>query len=297
LEVVSEARSRREDVKRRVLIIVLVAGLAGVIATVPAMAAKPLGVHIEDLVDLSTNQGQFSASGLAVDSELLSVTGYTSTGPVTVSPSPKGDGFAILSMVKYFACERGTFDVELVVTVDWSASVTYGNWHILGGTGDYANLQGSGKLFGTGNSSTNTILDVYDGSLKDKPLLDVEITVPTPLPAGDPIPFSASGPAVGRGLLCGTGTVSTGPITTSPSPLGDRYATLSMVKYFACGGGTFDVSLIVTLDNWTGSTSGQWRISRGTGSYANLKGNGTITGTFYQSSYSVLDVYSGRLKN
>ncbi len=283
--------------KRGVLFVVLIAALAGVIATTPAMAAKPLGVHIENLVDLSTNEGQFSASGPAVNSGLLSATGYTSTSPVTVSPSQKGDGFAILSMVKYFACEDGTFDVELVVTVDWSASITYGNWHVLGGTGVYANLQGSGKLFGTGDASTNTIQDVYDGSLKDEPLLDIEITVPTPLPAGAPVPFSASGPAVGRGLLCGTGTVSTGPITTSPSPLGDRYAILSMVKYFACGGGTFDVSLVVTLDNWTGSTSGQWRVLRGTGSYVSLKGNGTITGTFDPSTYSVLDVYNGRLKN
>jgi hypothetical protein len=205
--------------------------------------------------------------------------------------------FLILSMEKYLTYGGGTLTVKLVCTLDLGpGGGTRGDWEVLGGTGNCAGITGGGELVGTRCPDGASIVDVWDGRLKVQPVLDVEISVPTPLPSTGSDPFYASGPAVVRGLLPATGSVSTGSITTSPSPLGDRYVTLSMMKYFACAGGTFDVKLVVTLDNWTGSTWGDWRILSGTGSYAGLKGNGTLAGTFIPSPYSVLDVYTGHLK-
>lgn len=284
------------DMKDRIAVVILAAALLCAFGAASALAAPKSSVHFEVTKWLIPGyQETFVASGQAVADGLIPATGLALQSGFAVSPSPEGEGFLIFTVVETFLCNDGTFDVELVVTFDVANPHTWGTWKVLGGTGTYANLTGNGKIHSEAGPSPEQYFDEYDGSLKDAPLLDVEIVVPTPLPAGPDIAFSARGPAVGRGLLCGTGTVSTGPIATSPSPLGDRYSVLSMVKYFHCGVGTFDVRLVVTLDNWTGSTTGEWRILSGTGDYAHLKGNGTLVGAFDPWTYSVLDTYSGRL--
>ena len=67
-----------------------------------------------------------------------------------------------------------------------------------------------------------------------------------------------------------------------------------MVKYFVCIDGTFDVELRVWLLNG-GHTTGRWKVIGGTGSYAGLKGNGTLTGTYDAVGNTVLDVYTGKI--
>jgi hypothetical protein len=69
-----------------------------------------------------------------------------------------------------------------------------------------------------------------------------------------------------------------------------------MEKYFTCAGGSFDVKLVVTLDNSTGRTEGHWHVLGGTGICATLKGNGTLIGTYIPSTNTVFDVYDGKLK-
>jgi hypothetical protein len=219
------------------------------------------------------------------------------TGAVSVAPSPDGENLLLLTVLEHFICTGGDFDVELQVTLDLTTHYTWGSWHIIGAAGVLAGITGNGRIRGTPIVVGESILDVYDGKISYPPLLDVHIDAPTPLPAGVPIPFTASGPAVARGLISASGPVSTGPVTWSTSPLGGQYATLSMTKYFICASGTFDVYLVVTLDNTSGSTYGDWRVLRGTGSCADLKGNGTLSGTYDGSVLTVYDVYSGRLRN
>lgn len=283
--------------RRVALTSILVGVLVGALLGVCAFATPGLVVHIE-VTGMWSNPDphSFAASGPAVAGGLISAVGEESTGPVAWSASPLGANYAVLSMEKYLSYGGGTLTIRLVCTLDLVAGNTWGDWNVLSGAGARAGITGGGTLVGTPTPLHDGIVDVWDGRLKVQPVLEVEITVPTPLPAVGSDTFTASGPAVVRGLLPTTGQVSTGPITVAASSLGDRYLLLSMVKYFVCDDGAFDVSVVVTLDNWTGSTWGDWRVLRGTGAYVTLKGSGTIVGTFIPVPYSVLDVYSGHLK-
>ena len=125
------------------------------------------------------------------------------------------------------------------------------------------------------------------------PMQGVQISVVTDLntPPSFTDPFLATGQAVSAGILCATGLVSTGPYPWPPPPSG----SVTMVKYFVCVDGTFDVELRVWLLDG-GNTKGRWKVIGGTGSYAGLKGNGTLTGTYDAVSNTVLDVYTGRIR-
>jgi len=70
---------------------------------------------------------------------------------------------------------------------------------------------------------------------------------------------------------------------------------MSLVKRFECGdaSGTFDVKLIVRLDNTTGETTARWLVVAGTDSYANLHANGSLVGTPIILGTSIHDVYDG----
>ncbi len=155
--------------KRRIVLAVLVAALAGFIPTTSVMAAPMRGVHIEFLTPLwIPGPVPFVASGPAVDAGLLCATGFVSTGEVTVSPSPDGDTFLILSTVKYFVCDDGgTFDVAVVGTLDLITGTSSGHWKVLRGTGSYANIKGNGKSFGTPSPRDVNVLEFFDGRLKD----------------------------------------------------------------------------------------------------------------------------------
>jgi len=161
-------------VKRGMSLAVLVAALAGVMAATPAMAAQRLDVHIEVTSPFTQDAVPFVASGPAVDSGLLSATGFVSTGDVTVSPSPHRDGFLYLTVLKHFVCDNGTFDVEVAATIDLNAGTGSGDrtgsghWTVLGGTGSYANLKGNGKCYSTQCVPGESVYDFYDASLKTR---------------------------------------------------------------------------------------------------------------------------------
>ena len=154
---------------RRISLAALIALLILSIAVIPAMAMKPLAVHIE--VDEVINPGTldpFTATGPAVDSEFVCASGYViDTDSHTVGP-PAGT-FLILHVTKQFTCGdgSGTFDVDMVVHLDLGTGDTTANWKVVGGTGNYANLKGNGKLVGIPYvpGGVGTILDIYDGKL------------------------------------------------------------------------------------------------------------------------------------
>lgn len=280
--------------KTRLALLFLTLALMGL----PAAAASPWrDVHVEVTYMFDVpGPFAFTATGQAVSAGLICPTGLESTGPITATPSPDGDQFVILSMVKHWECAGGGIDAYLVVTLDLVSGSTWGDWSILSATGTYAGIRGSGSLVGTRLATGDGIRDVWDGKLSVAPVLDVAIHVPTRLPAGPPTPFTASGGAVAKGLICASGVVSTGPVKWEPWPDSERYFTLSMIKYFVCSGGTFDVRLVVTLDNWSGSTVGTWQIIDSSGSCAGLKGHGTIVGIFDRDTNVVTDDYTGTMK-
>lgn len=109
-------------------------------------------------------------------------------------------------------------------------------------------------------------------------------------------PFTASGSAVSTGLVCPTGTIDDLEVVVSGPPAGN-FRILNVLKRFYCddSSGTFDVKMVVKLDLLTHQTTAHWKIVGGTGSYVNLKGNGTLVGTPIVPGTSIEDVYDGKV--
>ena len=108
--------------------------------------------------------------------------------------------------------------------------------------------------------------------------------------------FFASGASVLAGEVCPTGTVEDLSTTASGAP-GGPITILQVVKRFTCAdlSGTFDVRLVVRLDNLTHYTTANWRVVSGTGAYAGLHGNGSLAGTPIDPGLSIRDVYDGKV--
>ena len=127
------------------------------------------------------------------------------------------------------------------------------------------------------------------------PPSDVNIAVESSL-VGDPSPFSASGPAVDDGVICGEGEVldATGKVTGF-SPTGFNYQG---IKHFICedGSGEFFVNLQARIDFRTGITF-NWNVLSGIGEYEDLHGAGSGIGLggvpCGDPDLCVLDLYEG----
>ena len=155
--------------KRTLALSLLVTLLAVFLAALPVLAAPSLAVHIEAPTIIPTGPvpDRFEASGPAVDFGLISGTGDVYTFNL-VAFGPTGGSVTMLRMIKHFVFDdgSGTFDVRLVVRLDFSTGITRGTWRVVGGTGAYANLQGTGRLIGIPIVLGQSILDIYDGRLR-----------------------------------------------------------------------------------------------------------------------------------
>lgn len=109
--------------------------------------------------------------------------------------------------------------------------------------------------------------------------------------------FTATGPAVDNGDMCGSGTTTV--ISSTRQDLGSDTALLRVQKVAECedGSGTFDISMRVLLDGVTGETTAKWQFSGGTGEYAGLRGHGDLVGIPIVVGESILDIYDGVIKN
>ena len=106
--------------------------------------------------------------------------------------------------------------------------------------------------------------------------------------------FAASGAAVDAGLVCPSGTVEDLSTKVSGPPAG-AFSILNVIKRFDCddASGSFDVRLVVRLDNATGETTARWVAVAGTDAYSNLHANGSLVGTPIVLGFSIQDVYDG----
>ena len=124
------------------------------------------------------------------------------------------------------------------------------------------------------------------------PPMDVEIVADITIDdvAG---PFVASGAAVDAGLMCDVGEAE-GVLVTQPRA--HKKSTTFKIDYtFTCddGSGTFVVRLNVRLFE-TGDTTARWRITDGSNTYVDLKGNGRLVGIPNDPPDGmILDVYTG----
>ena len=107
--------------------------------------------------------------------------------------------------------------------------------------------------------------------------------------------FAASGPAVDDGLVCAVGTVE--DLGGKVKDLGGPYKRLWIKKRFHCddASGTFDVRLVVHLNENTGFTTANWNVVDGTGDYTKLHGNGKLHGTPVVLGVTIQDIYDGKM--
>ncbi len=133
----------------------------------PAGATRPSGVDIE-VETLFGAPSPFAASGPAVDDGLICASGVVidDFGSVT-GLSRNGFNF---HGIKRFTCDDGSgeFFVNLQARIDFRKGTTF-NWNVIGGTGAYVDLHGTGSGEGIPDVPCGIlftcVLDLYDGGL------------------------------------------------------------------------------------------------------------------------------------
>jgi len=149
---------------RRVL--VLTAAMAVMLAmAAPAGATPPSGVSIEVEMSLLGAPSPFVASGPAVDSDLMCSEGEVIQvfGKATGFQSDKG--YVNFQVVHQFTCDDGSGDFLVKLQVRVNQNGDNFQWNILGGTGDYEDLHGSGNGVGLPICGPDCVFDVYTGGL------------------------------------------------------------------------------------------------------------------------------------
>ena len=166
---VASGPETKDDTMRKFIGFLAAATLATVLLpATPTEAAPPLGVEITVQETIPTTipggGGPFIATGPAVDAGVMCPSGNAINTALTSS----GSGTVInLRVEKLFTCDNGngTFIVKMRVKLDTDTGFTSARWNAKRGTGDYANLHGSGALEGT-PTGPGTIEDFYFGKLK-----------------------------------------------------------------------------------------------------------------------------------
>jgi len=135
----------------------------------PVGAASPKSVTIVSNVTFNPdgpNYGDFAASGTAVDSGVICASGtFVDTG-IRFAGYQSDRGIVQLQVVKEFTCDdgTGTFVVKLQIQANFDTGIESFTWVVLGGTGDYGSLHGSGSGSTVPNAPIGNI-NTYEGFL------------------------------------------------------------------------------------------------------------------------------------
>jgi hypothetical protein len=135
-------------------------GLLGVLAAAPAVSAAPPVTVIEIHVVFGGAETFSASGGVVCDS------GVAVTDPVfSAGFGAQGRGVGTFHLIKTLTCDdgSGTFQILVNAATARTSPGTVGGFAVVGGTGDYANLNGAGSLVGT-NTAVG-IDDVYTGRL------------------------------------------------------------------------------------------------------------------------------------
>jgi hypothetical protein len=160
--------------RRRTSIIGLVGSLALLGAVAPVSAASVEGVHIVSHMDFhqdTFNTGDFVASGPAVDEGIFCEQGVVEDTRIILAGGQSGRGLQI-PVRKTFTCEQGgtgQIFIKIQVHLDFATSTETFSWVILGGTGDFADLHGSGQgtTISDGSDPQTGNFNTYDGFVLD----------------------------------------------------------------------------------------------------------------------------------
>ena len=151
----------------------LVAALAGTIAVVamvaPVAAAAPQQVEIVSHMNFNPdgfNFGTFEASGIAADNGTICGSGTVDDTRIIFAGFQSGRG-AQIPVRKTFTCGdgSGTFFVKIQVHLDFESATESFTWVVLGGTGDYQHLKGSGggSTVSDGSDPQTGNINTYEG--------------------------------------------------------------------------------------------------------------------------------------
>jgi hypothetical protein len=137
------------DRRSRVLVAVVGATLALVAAIAPAAAATPQPVTIVSNVTFNPdgpNYGDFNATGPAADGGLVCAHGTFVDTYIQFAGYQSDRGIVQLQVVKEVTCpDQGTFTVKLQIQANFDTGIESFTWVVLGGTGAYDSLRGSGS--------------------------------------------------------------------------------------------------------------------------------------------------------
>ena len=135
----------------------------------PIGAVSPKSVNIVSHVTFNPdgpNYGDFDASGTAVDSGLICASGtFVDTG-IRFAGYQSDRGIVQLLVVKEFTCDdgTGTFTVKLQIQANFDTGIESFTWVVLGGTGEYGSLHGSGSGSTVPNAPIGNV-NTYEGFL------------------------------------------------------------------------------------------------------------------------------------
>lgn len=157
---------------RKLIALLLMLGILLSLSITPAFASDPAQdvMFIAPTMWLSEglSGGPFTASGGAVDAGIICTSGSTEDILPTIPTGYQNKfGWVNLHLTKKFTCEDGSgiFYIQLNVRLD--ARGDHASWVIVGGTGDYKNLHGAGRLLGTAPEGPDEegyiVVDIYNG--------------------------------------------------------------------------------------------------------------------------------------
>jgi hypothetical protein len=169
--VLLEAESTMPIMNRRLhAIVAMLAAILVLMALAgPIAATSPESVTIVSHVTFNPdgpNHGDFVASGDAVDSGLICVSGtFVDTG-IRFAGYQSDRGMVQLQVVKEFTCDdgTGTFVAKLQIQANFDTGIESFTWVVLGGTGDYGSLHGGGRGSTVPNAPIGNI-NTYEGFL------------------------------------------------------------------------------------------------------------------------------------
>ena len=151
----------------------IVAMLAAILALTaiagPVGAASPQSVTIVSHVTFNPdgpNYGDFVATGNAVDSDVICPSGTFVDIGLRFAGYQSNRGIVQLQVVKEFTCNdgTGTFVVKLQIQANFDTGIESFTWVVLGGTGAYGSLHGSGSGSTVPNAPIGNI-NTYSGIL------------------------------------------------------------------------------------------------------------------------------------
>lgn len=131
----------------------------------PSLSPQDVVIEIQSHVPPGgPGYGPFVASGPAVEAGLVCATGDTLDVKASVDEN-QGDEVQNLQVFKEFTCADGSGSFVMKLEVLISPEGVQATWMIFSGSGDYANLHGTGRLTSSTPAGGDILDETFGGKL------------------------------------------------------------------------------------------------------------------------------------